>query len=326
MPENKKYKMRDQSMNKISETAVIQTSNIGENTIIHEFVVIRPGAQIGKNVVIHPYVLINEGVVIGDGVEISSGAVIGKTQLSKGEPSAHSSPGKKLAIGLNCCIGSNTVVYFGTAIGNNTMIENNCEIGYPSDFTGDQLIIGTDSIIRSHSVFYRGSTFGPKLTTGHRVTVREKTVAGENLQIGTLTDIQGDCTIGDYVRFHSNVHIGKKTKIGNFVWVFPYVVFTNDPAPPSENLIGASVKNFASIGTMSVILPGVVIGEHVVIGAHSLVSKNIPDNTLAYGSPARKHGFAFRVKLKDGTDRSAYPWTRHFQRGYPEKIIKKWQK
>lgn len=308
-------------MNKISETAVVQTDHIGENTIIHEFVVIRPGAQIGKNVVIHPYVMITEEAVIGDGVEIFSGAVIGK-----GRSPAKSSCGKKLVIGSNCCIGSNTVMYLGTEIGNNTRIENNCEIGYPSDFTDDPLIIKTDSIIRSHCVFYRGSTFGSKLITGHRVTVREKTMTGENLQIGTLTDIQGDCFIGDYVRFHSNVHIGKKTKIGNFVWVFPYVVFTNDPVPPSENLIGASVKDFASIGTMSVILPGITIGEHAVIGAHSLVTKDVPDGTLAYGTPARKHGFAFRIELKDGTNRSAYPWTRHFHRGYPEEIVKTWHR
>ena len=56
-------------------------------------------------------------------------------------------------------------------------------------------------MIRSHSVFYQGSTFGSRLATGHRVTVREKTQAGENLRLGTLCDLQGTCVIGDYVRF-----------------------------------------------------------------------------------------------------------------------------
>ena len=80
------------------------------------------------------------------------------------------------------------------------------------------LIIGQDSLIRSYSILYGGSTFGSRLITGYRVTVRERTKAGENLQIGTLSDIQGDCVIGNYVRFHSNVHIGMKSEIGNFVW------------------------------------------------------------------------------------------------------------
>ena len=56
-----------------------------------------------------------------------------------------------------------------------------------------KIIIGDNSLIRSKSIFYVGSTFGPKLLTGHRVTVREGVKAGKNLQIGTLTDIQGDC-------------------------------------------------------------------------------------------------------------------------------------
>jgi UDP-3-O-[3-hydroxymyristoyl] glucosamine N-acyltransferase len=303
-------------MPNISQTAVVQTSNIGSNAVIQEFVVIRPGVTIGNNVVIHPHVVINQDVVIADNVEIHPGAVIGKGRSAD-----------KLVICSNCSIGANTVVFNGVEIGKNTTIENNCEIGCLTEFADNKpLIIGEESFIRSHSVFYCGSTFGPELRTGHRVTVRENTIAGVNLQIGTLSDIQGDCTIGDYVRFHSNVHIGKRTKIGDFVWVFPYVVFTNDPAPPSESLIGAFVKDFASIGTMSVILPGVVIGKHAVIGAHSLVSKDIPDSTLAYGSPAKKHGFTFRVKLKDGTNRAAYPWTRHFHRGYPEEIVQEWLK
>jgi UDP-3-O-[3-hydroxymyristoyl] glucosamine N-acyltransferase len=69
-----------------------------------------------------------------------------------------------------------------------------------------------------------------------------------------LSDLQGHCEIGDYVRFHSNVHIGQKSKIGNFVWIFPYVVLTNDPYPPSNNLVGVTVHDFAAIATMSVIL------------------------------------------------------------------------
>ena len=50
------------------------------------------------------------------------------------------------------------------------------------------------------------------IKTGHRVTVREGVKAGSDLQIGTLTDLQGDCTIGNYVRMHSNVHVGKYCK------------------------------------------------------------------------------------------------------------------
>lgn len=70
----------------------------------------------------------------------------------------------------------------------------------------------------------------------------KKVIAGKNLQIGTLSDLQGHCEIGDYVRLHSNVHI--KSVPGNFVWIFPYVVLTNDPYPPSDSLVGVTVQDF----------------------------------------------------------------------------------
>lgn len=228
-------------------------------------------------------------------------------------------------IGKNVTFGNFVTVYDDVVIGDNSVIESYCEIGYPTDLaTRRPLIIGSDSKIRSHSIFYQGSIFGHRLITGHHVTVRENTIAGENLQIGTLCDIQGDCVIGDYVRFHSNVHIGKKSKIGNFVWIFPYVVLTNDPTPPSENLLGVVVEDYVSIATMSVILPGVTIGSGSLVGAHSLVTKSVPPGMVACGNPAINKGPASEIKLRDGSNQPAYPWTKHFHRGYPKEVIKKW--
>lgn len=68
--------------------------------------------------------------------------------------------------------------------------------------------------------------------------------------IGTLSDIQGHCEIGNYVRLHSNVHIGQESKIGNFDWIFPFTVLTNDPHPPSNELIGVTIDDFAVVATM----------------------------------------------------------------------------
>ncbi len=211
-------------------------------------------------------------------------------------------------------------------IGDGTTIGSHCDIGHPTPSPGkDNLLkIGSDSLIRSHSVFYEASTFGDRLTTGHRVTVRENTFAGENLQIGTLSDIQGHCTIGDFVRFHSNVHIGQQSRIGDFVWIFPYVVLTNDPHPPSDVMAGVSVGDYAAIATMSVVLPGVTIGEDALVGAHSSVTKDVDPNTVVVGAPAKFVCDTSAIKLKDGTNRSAYPWRHHFHRGYPEDVVREW--
>jgi len=215
----------------------------------------------------------------------------------------------------------------------NVVLEEGCDIGAYCELgvktalgDGSPLLVGKNALIRSHSVFYESSCFAEGLTTGHRVTVREKTIAGKNLQIGTLSDIQGDCVIGDYVRFHSNVHIGKGACIGNFVWIFPYVVLTNDPHPPSSVLKGVTVEDFAVIATMTVVLPGVNIGKGALIAAHALLKTDAEPGMLYMGVPAKKICNASQIKLQDGTERPAYPWISHFSRGYPDTVVKDWKK
>jgi acetyltransferase-like isoleucine patch superfamily enzyme len=229
------------------------------------------------------------------------------------------------SIGNGVSIGPFTIIHANVSIGAGTEIGSHCEIGLPTKLAdGAPLIIGENSLIRSHSVFYEGSTFGRKLVTGHRVTVREKTVAGENLQIGTLSDIQGNCNIGNFVRFHSNVHIGQKSLVGNYVWIFPYVVLTNDPHPPSDVLLGATLEDYVAVATMSVILPGVRVGKGALVGAHSSVSRDVEPDTVVAGSPAKFICETKKILLKDGTERAAYPWRKHFHRGYPEHVVAAW--
>lgn len=238
---------------------------------------------------------------------------------------SHVDPNAK--IGKNVSIGPYTIVHSNVIIGDNTIIEGYCELGVQNSLCDNTpLIISENSLIRSHSIFYASSVFGKSLVTGHRVTVREKTKAGDCVQIGTLGDIQGHCEIGDYVKMHSNVHIGQHSKICDYVWLFPYVVLTNDPHPPSEYLLGCEIGSFSVVATMSVVLPGVKIGQDVFVGAHSLISKNVPDEMIIAGNPAKVLGHVSKIKLKDGTKRAAYPWRRHFHRGYPDALIENWMK
>ncbi|MGI2091619.1 N-acetyltransferase [Shewanella oncorhynchi] len=232
---------------------------------------------------------------------------------------------EKAIIGNNVTIGAYTVVYDNVVIGNNSTIEAFCELGVENKFCDSlPLVLGENAYIRSHSIFYAASSFGKNLVTGHRVTVRERTTVGHDFQIGTLGDIQGHCEIGNFVKCHSNVHIGNKSKIGNYVWIFPYVVLTNDPHPPSDVLIGCEIQDFAVIATMSVILPGVQIASDTLIGAGSIVGKNVETGWVVAGNPAKPVCEISKIKLKDGSGRKAYPWRNHFHRGYPQHEVEKW--
>ena len=156
------------------------------------------------------------------------------------------------------------------------------------------------------------------------MTVRENTIAGDLFQIGTLSEIQGDCQIGNHVRFQSSVFVGKRTKIGNFVWVLPYAVLTNDPTPPSNDLIGCVIEDYAVISAMALILPGIRVGQNSLVAAHACVSKDVPPHMVVAGVPARIIGEAKSIKRRDGSGKPAYPWTTHFHRGYPEEAIEMW--
>ena len=239
-------------------------------------------------------------------------------------PSSYISPGAR--IGADVHIGPFSIVHADVALGDRVKIGAYCELGIPTPLaTGTPLVVGDDSFIRSHSVFYQSSSFGSGLVTGHRVIVRENTRAGLGFQIGTSSEIQGDCSVGNYVRFQSNVFVGKKTTIGNFVWILPYVVLTNDPTPPSNVMVGCTIEDFASISASSVILPGVIVGHHSLVAAQACVTRNVAPHTVVAGVPARAIGKTQSIKLRDGSGMNAYPWTGHFTRGYPAAVVAEWE-
>jgi len=225
-------------------------------------------------------------------------------------------------LGQNVKLGDNCTIYDGVEIGDNTIICNDSVIGEPlaayyrdPDYINPPTIIGPDSIIRSHSIIYAACTIGRDFSSGHRVTIREETSIGVGCSIGTLSDIQGQAKIGDYCRLHSNVHLAQGSTIGNFVFLYPYVVMTNDPYPPSTDIRGGFVGSYTQVGVHAVILPGMKVGENCLIGANTVVNRRVPDYSLALGDPV-KVVMDVRKYVVMGKG-NPYPWMKRFDRGMP---------
>lgn len=238
-------------------------------------------------------------------------------------PSAVVEDGAELGSGVS--VGAFSYVCSSASVGAGSEIGSHCVIGY-SDGEGSALplFIGENARVRSHSVIYAGSRIGARLETGHHVSLREHIVAGENLRVGTSSDVEGDCEIGDFVRVHGNVQIGKRSRIGSFVWIFSNTILTNDPTPPSEASLGVTVLDYAVLAAGAIIAPGVTVGQDSVVGAGSFVKFDVPDKMLAAGNPARLIGPARLIKRRDDPRLAAYPWRNHFRRGYPREVTDLW--
>ena len=150
------------------------------------------------------------------------------------------------------------------------------------------LAIGNNAVIRSHSVIYRDVIIGNNLRTGHGVLIREGTRIGDDVLIGTGTVIDGHASIGSHVSIQSRAYIPTNTVIKDYVFIGPCAVLTNDKYPIRKDyeLRGPILSRGASIGANAVILPGVKIGEGVMVAAGACVTKDVPDWTLAIGFPA----------------------------------------
>lgn len=225
----------------------------------------------------------------------------------------------------NVEIGPYTIIHDNVHIGENSKIGAFCEIGLPTPLAiNSELTIGSHANIRSHSIIYIGSKIGSNLQTGHHICIRENSYIAEGVQIGSRSDIQGDCSIGQYTRMHADVHVGKNSNIGSYVWLFPEVLLTNDAMPPSDELIGPIIDDYCVLASKVLVFPGVHIGQHAVVSAASVVKQDVAEWKLVSGNPAKSVCDSRILRMPNNPKQKAYPWTARFHRGYPSEIIQQW--
>ncbi|MEK3682351.1 acyltransferase [Paenibacillus sp. FSL R10-2736] len=120
-------------------------------------------------------------------------------------------------------------------------------------------------------------------------------VLGEDCNVNDHTFVENDVIIGNNVTVKSGVYIWDGVRIQDNVFIGPNVTFTNDLRPRSKQYPSTFLKTileeWVSIGANATIIAGNTIGKYAMVGAGSLVTKNIPNNTLWYGNPAKFKGY-----------------------------------
>lgn len=184
------------------------------------------------------------------------------------------------------------IVHSNVSLGKGTVVQDGAIVGEPprGKQAGElKTVIGAGGFIRSGTVIYAGTVIGDRFQTGHGALIREDNVIGDDCSVGTHAVLEAGNRIGDGTRIHSGCFL-EHTRIGNRVFLAPNVVFTDDPHPMCprylECVLGATVDDDVSIGANATILPGLRIGAGSLIGAGSVVTKNVEPGTVVAGNPA----------------------------------------
>lgn len=190
-------------------------------------------------------------------------------------------------------IADTAIIYSNVEIGEGSVIEEGCIIGIKAKGLDDEkTIIGKNALIRAGTYIYAGNKIGDNFQTGNKANIREKNKIGNNVSIGTLSVIEHHVTIEDNVRIHTQVFIPEYSLLKKGCWIGPNVVFTNafHPLCPDVKkcLKGPVIEENAKVGANSTLLPAVKLGKNCLIGAGSLVIKNIAENKVAVGNPAKE--------------------------------------
>lgn len=136
----------------------------------------------------------------------------------------------------------------------------------------------------------QANNIGEGTTVWQFSVILKNAVVGANCNINCHTFIENDVVIGDRVTVKAGVYLWDGTRIGDDVFIGPNVTFVNDKYPRSkkypDHFQQIKIGKGASIGANATILGGIEIGENAMIGAGSVVTKNVGANELVYGNPA----------------------------------------
>ncbi len=185
-------------------------------------------------------------------------------------------------------------IYPNVLLGENVEIGDFAIVGVPPKGKAEgelPTVIGDGAVVRSHTVIYAGNVIGSGFQSGHHTLIREENRIGDNVSIGSSSVVEHHVEIADRVRIHSQAFVPEFCILEEGAWIGPNVVLTNAPHPlcprAKDCLKGPTIRRGAKVGANSTILPAVVVGEGALVGAGSVVVKDVPEGAVVAGNPAR---------------------------------------
>lgn len=248
----------------IHPKAEVLTRAIGQSVLIGPFAVVEADVLINDGVTIRPHAVLQQGCQIGKAAWIGEGAVI-QSGISIGE---------KAVIEPYSVVMQN-IPDNAQAQGNPARIK----ISIPEGIIHPQAIVESTEIGEQTRIW----AFSHVLP-GARI--------GCDVNLCDHTFVENDVIIGDRVTIKCGVQLWDGLRVEDDVFIGPNVTFTNDLFPrskqyPSDGFPKTFIKKGASIGANATILPGITIGEYALIGAGSVVTKDVPACAVVVGNPAK---------------------------------------
>ena len=251
---------------------------------------------------LHPTAELGEGTIITGQVELKAGVRVGRYCVLEGVE------GRKTVIGQGTVLEDFVRVHPGVSVGVDSRVESYTTLGHPAkvDLTGHDAsqsshkvidllvdepmtVIGPGALIRSHSVIYTHVEIGSSLATGQGVMIREHSRIDDNCVFGTHASTDGYCRIGLSGHIGQYSQLSQAARIGKGVFIGGHTVFSDNKMAVrdvSQDLCGAIVEDYVRIGLACVILPKIRIHTCAMVGAGSVVTRDVPERSLAYGNPA----------------------------------------
>ena len=176
---------------------------------------------------------------------------------------------------------------------------------HESSYVDDQVEIGEGTKIWHFSHIQKGSKIG------------KNCVFGQNVNVGN------NVTIGNFCKVQNNVSIYEGVTLEDYVFCGPSMVFTNIldpkckyPQVGKEFYINTLIKEGASIGANATIVCGHTVGRHCLIGAGSVVTKDIPDYALVIGNPGKIVGWVSEAGKKLSFDKDGFAYCEKSKKKY----------